>query len=177
MSYRIECIPNVSTADPAILDRIVAGVEATDGVILHFVDPGKSANRTVFTYLGPVDQVLKATETLFAIALSEIDMREHQGVHPRMGAVDVCPFVLLDDESYAKDLLRRVGEFARKISAKYDVAMYGYEHFALGPHVACEQCPVRRVLFKQSGVKGVGRLFGNRRHCRQGGCIRRGPSS
>ena len=133
MSYRIECIPNVSTADPAILDRIVAGVEATDGVILHFVDPGKSANRTVFTYLGPVDQVLKATETLFAIALSEIDMREHQGVHPRMGAVDVCPFVLLDDESYAKDLLRRVGEFARKISAKYDVAMYGYEHFATNP--------------------------------------------
>ena len=61
MSYRIECIPNVSTADPAILDRIVAGVEATDGVTLHFVDPGKSANRTVFTYLGPVDQVLKAT--------------------------------------------------------------------------------------------------------------------
>ena len=133
MSYRIECIPNVSTADPAILDRIVAGVEATDGVILHFVDPGKSANRTVFTYLGPVDQVLKATETLFAIALSEIDMREHQGVHPRMGAVDVCPFVLLDDESYAKDLLRRVGEFAQKISAKYDVAMYGYEHFATNP--------------------------------------------
>lgn len=133
MSYRIECIPNVSTADPAILDRIVAGVEATDGVTLHFVDPGKSANRTVFTYLGPVDQVLKATETLFAIALSEIDMREHQGIHPRMGAVDVCPFVLLDDESYAEDLLRRVGAFARKTSTKHDVAIYGYEHLATNP--------------------------------------------
>ena len=133
MSYRIECIPNVSTADPATLDRIVAGVKATDGVTLHFVDPGKSANRTVFTYLGPVDQVLKATETLFAIALSEIDMREHQGIHPRMGAVDVCPFVLLDDESYAEDLLRRVGAFARKISTKHDVAIYGYEHLATNP--------------------------------------------
>ena len=49
MSYRIECIPNVSTADPAILERIAAAIEATEGVTLHFVDPGKSANRTVFT--------------------------------------------------------------------------------------------------------------------------------
>ena len=97
MSYRIECIPSVSTADPAILERIAAALEATDGVILHFIDSGISANRTVFTYLGHVDQVLKATRALFAIALSEIDMREHKGVHPRMGAVDVCPFVLLDD--------------------------------------------------------------------------------
>ena len=108
MSYRIECIPNVSTADPVLLDRIAAVIEATDNVTLHFVDSGKSANRTVFTYLGRVDQVLKATEALFAIALGEIDMREHQGVHPRMGAVDVCPFVLLDEERHAQDLLQRI---------------------------------------------------------------------
>jgi glutamate formiminotransferase len=133
MSYRIECIPNVSNADPAILERIAAAIEAIEGVTLHFVDPGKSANRTVFTYLGPVNQVLKATEALFAIALSEIDMRQHQGVHPRMGAVDVCPFVLLDDESNAKDLLERVRVFAREISTKHDLAIYGYEHLASSP--------------------------------------------
>jgi len=130
MSYRIECIPNVSTADPAVLDRIAAAVEATEGVVLHFVDPGKSTNRTVFTYLGPVDQVLKATEALFDVALAQIDMRQHQGVHPRMGAVDVCPFVLLDDEKYAHDLLERVGTFAREMSAKHELAIYGYEHLA-----------------------------------------------
>ena len=130
MSYRIECIPNVSTADPAILERIAAAIQATEGVTLHFVDPGKSANRTVFTYLGPVSQVLKATEALFAIALSEIDMRKHQGVHPRMGAVDVCPFVLLDDDTYANDLLERVRTFAKDLSTKHDLAIYGYEHLA-----------------------------------------------
>ena len=130
MSYRIECIPNVSTADPAILERIAAAIEATEGVTLHFVDPGKSANRTVFTYLGPASQVLKATEALFAIALSEIDMRQHQGVHPRMGAVDVCPFVLLDDETHADDLLERVRTFAKDISTKHDLAIYGYEYLA-----------------------------------------------
>ena len=130
MSYRIECIPNVSTADPAILQRIATAIEATEGVTLHFVDPGKSANRTVFTYLGPASQVIKATEALFAIALSEIDMRNHQGVHPRMGAVDVCPFVLLDDETFGHDLLERVRTFAKKISTKHDVAIYGYEHLA-----------------------------------------------
>ena len=133
MSYRIECIPNVSTADPAILERIAAAIEATEGVTLHFVDAGKSANRTVFTYLGPVNQVLKATEALFAIALSEIDMRQHQGVHPRMGAVDVCPFVLLDDDTYANDLLERVRSFAQEIGAKHNVAIYGYEHLASSP--------------------------------------------
>ena len=130
MSYRIECIPNVSTADPAILERIAAAIEATEGVTLHFVDPGKSANRTVFTYLGPASQVLKATESLFAIALSEIDMRQHQGVHPRMGAVDVCPFVLLDYETHADDLLERVRTFAKDISTKHDLAIYGYEYLA-----------------------------------------------
>ena len=130
MSYRIECIPNVSTADPAILERITAAVEATDSVTLHFVDSGKSANRTVFTYLGPVDQVLKATRALFDVAIAHIDMREHKGVHPRMGAVDVCPFVLLDDETYANDLLERVRTFAKDISAKHDLAIYGYENLA-----------------------------------------------
>ena len=133
MSYRIECIPNVSTADPAILERIAAAIEATEGVTLHFVDAGKSANRTVFTYLGPASQVFKATEALFAIALSEIDMRQHQGVHPRMGAVDVCPFVLLDDDTYADDLLERVRSFAQEIGAKHNVAIYGYEQLASSP--------------------------------------------
>ena len=133
MSYRIECIPNVSTADPAILERIAAAIEATEGVTLHFVDAGKSANRTVFTYLGPASQVFKATEALFAIALSEIDMRQHQGVHPRMGAVDVCPFVLLDDDTYANDLLERVRSFAQEIGAKHNVAIYCYEHLASSP--------------------------------------------
>lgn len=133
MSYRIECIPNVSTADPVILERIAAAIEATEGVTLHFVDAGKSANRTVFTYLGPASQVFKATEALFAIALSEIDMRQHQGVHPRMGAVDVCPFVLLDDDTYANDLLERVRSFAQEIGAKHNVAIYCYEHLASSP--------------------------------------------
>ena len=112
------------------MERILRLIEATEGVTLHFVDPGKSANRTVFTYLGPVNQVLKATEALFAIALSEIDMRQHQGAHPRMGAVDVCPFVLLDDDIYANDLLERVRTFAKDISTKHDLPIYGYENLA-----------------------------------------------
>ncbi|MAZ96877.1 MAG: hypothetical protein CMP53_05065 [Flavobacteriales bacterium] len=133
MSYRIECIPNVSTADPAILERIAAAIEATEGVTLHFVDPGKSANRTVFTYLGPAVQVFKATETLFEIALAHIDMREHKGVHPRMGAVDVCPFVLLDDHKFEEDLIGRTRAFAKRISTKHNLAIYGYEQLADRP--------------------------------------------
>ena len=88
-NYRIECIPNISTADPDILERIAEGISSISEVKLHFVDPGGSANRTVFTYTGPAHAVFQASERMIELALERIDMTTHQGVHPRMGAVDV----------------------------------------------------------------------------------------
>ena len=131
-NYRIECIPNISTADPEILERIAEGISSIAEVTLHFVDPGGSANRTVFTYTGPAHAVFQASERMIELALETIDMTTHQGVHPRMGAVDVCPFVLLDDEKYAHDLIKAVDHFAAHMGSK-GLPIYCYEHSARQP--------------------------------------------
>ena len=94
--YRIECVPNISSAEPNLLALISEAIEQTPEVRLHFVDPGRAAIRTVFTYVGPAHRVFEATHKLFDLSLAHIDMLTHAGVHPRMGAWDVCPFVLLD---------------------------------------------------------------------------------
>ena len=131
-NYRIECIPNVSTADPDVLNKICAAIHAVPEVDLRFVDPGLSANRTVFTYIGPAEAVFKATERLIEMALACIDMRKHSGVHPRMGAVDVCPFVLLDEEKFQAAFLKAVDQFIEHMGTK-GLPTYAYERSARQP--------------------------------------------
>ena len=131
--YRIECIPNISSADPNLLARISEAIQQIPEVRLHFVDPGHAANRTVFTYLGPAHRVFEATHKLFDLALAHIDMRTHTGVHPRMGAVDVCPFVLLDDPVHEADLIAQTKAFAHAVSTKHRLAIWGYEKLATSP--------------------------------------------
>ena len=131
-NYRIECIPNVSTADPDVLDKICAAIHAVPEVDLRFVDPGLSANRTVFTYIGPAHAVFEATEKMIDTALTYIDMRKHSGVHPRMGAVDVCPFVLLDEEKFQAAFLKAVDQFIEHMGTK-GLPTYAYERSARQP--------------------------------------------
>lgn len=160
-NYRIECIPNVSTADPDVLEKICAAIHAVPEVDLRFVDTGLSANRTVFTYIGPVHAVFEATEKMIDTALAYIDMRKHSGVHPRMGAVDVCPFVLLDDEKFQAVFLKAVNQFIEHMGTK-GLPIYAYEHSARKPsrrnlaHVRkgeYEQLPSR---FAQGDIPDVG---------------------
>ena len=130
--YRIECIPNVSSADPDVLDKICAAIHAVPEVDLRFVDPGLSANRTVFTYIGPAEAVFEATQRLIETALACIDMRKHSGVHPRMGAIDVCPFVLLDDKKFQAAFLNAVDRFIEHMGTK-GLPIYTYEYSARQP--------------------------------------------
>ena len=131
-TYRIECIPNVSTADPDTLNKISAAIRSIPEVDLRFVDTGLSANRTVFTYIGPAHAVFKATEKMIDTALAYIDMRKHSGVHPRMGAVDVCPFVLLDEEKFQAAFLKAVDQFIEYMGTK-GLPTYAYERSARQP--------------------------------------------
>ena len=131
-TYRIECIPNVSTADPDTLNKISAAIRSIPEVDLRFVDTGLSANRTVFTYIGPAHAVFEATEKMIDTALAYIDMRKHSGVHPRMGAVDVCPFVLLDDEEFQAAFLKAVDQFIEHMGTK-GLPIYAYERSARKP--------------------------------------------
>jgi glutamate formiminotransferase len=131
-TYRIECIPNVSTADPDTLNKISAAIRSIPEVDLRFVDTGLSANRTVFTYIGPAHAVFEATEKMIDTALAYIDMRKHSGVHPRMGAVDVCPFVLLDEEEFQAAFLKAVDQFIEHMGTK-GLPIYAYERSARKP--------------------------------------------
>lgn len=127
----IEAVPNISEAqNTQNLARIVSGVRAALGraKLLH-VDPNPDANRTVLTLAGEPADVVAACFALFALCTKQIDMRNHRGAHPRLGAVDVCPLVpisgitLEQTAAYADGLARRVGE-------ELNIPVYLYEQNA-----------------------------------------------
>jgi glutamate formiminotransferase len=110
----IECVPNVSEGrDAAALDRMAGAVKGTPGVALLDWSADSDHNRTVLTYVGEPEAVLEATQALCREAFTLIDMRRHEGAHPRLGAVDVIPFVPLRgvSEEEAVALARQMGEW------------------------------------------------------------------
>jgi glutamate formiminotransferase len=109
----VECVPNFSEGRrPDVVDRLAAAVTAVPGVHLLDRTSDPSHNRSVLTLAGPADAVTAAMEGAVDVALAEIDMERHEGEHPRIGAVDVIPFVPLGDTTMgeAVDLARRFGE-------------------------------------------------------------------
>lgn len=113
----IECVPNFSEGvDPEIIRQITATIEAVNGVSLLDVDPGKATNRTVVTFVGEPEPVIEAAFQAIKKASELIDMRQHRGEHPRMGATDVCPLIpvshitMEETVVFAKKLAQRVGE-------------------------------------------------------------------
>lgn len=112
----IECVPNFSEGrDLHIIKQITDAIEAVEGVRLLDVDPGKATNRTVVTFVGEPEHVIEAAFQGIKKAAELIDMRNHKGEHPRMGATDVCPLVpvsgisMEETAEYAKILAHRVG--------------------------------------------------------------------
>ncbi len=133
MKKIIECVPNFSEGrDMAIIDKITSEIASVDGVKLLDVDPGRSTNRTVVTFVGTPDEVIEAAYKAVKKASELIDMSKHKGEHPRMGATDVCPLVpvanITMDEvvEYAHKLALRIGE-------ELNIPVYCYEHAALFP--------------------------------------------
>ena len=90
----VECVPNISEGkDQNKIQSICDEVRKVDGVKLINIDPGKSTNRTVITFIGDKESVIEAAFMLIKKAQELIDMSFHKGEHPRMGAVDVCPLI------------------------------------------------------------------------------------
>src|SRR5690242_9392450 len=101
MQKLIECVPNFSEGrDRSVIDQITAAIASVDGVFLLDVDPGATTNRTVVTFVGPPDAAVEAAFRGIQKAAQLIDMRKHQGTHPRMGATDVCPFVPISNVTW-----------------------------------------------------------------------------
>ena len=116
MEQIIECVPNFSEGRrPEIIKQITDAIEATPGVRLLNVDPGKATNRTVVTLVGSPAAVVEAAFCAIRVAGEVIDMRQHKGEHPRMGATDVCPLIpvagitMEETAFWAQRLAERVG--------------------------------------------------------------------
>ena len=129
----IECVPNFSEGrDLAVIKEITDVIEKVEGIKLLDVDPGEATNRTVVTFVGEPEQVMEAAFQAVRKAAELIDMRNHHGAHPRMGATDVCPLVpvagvtLEECAEYARKLGKRIGD-------ELGVPVYAYEAAAFTP--------------------------------------------
>jgi glutamate formiminotransferase len=116
----VECVPNFSEGrDTGKIAQIAAEVEKIPGVKLLDAESDADHNRTVLTFIGGPQSIKKASYNAIARAMEIIDMAEHQGQHPRLGACDVCPFVPVQNVTMAEcvtvanDLAREVGEKLR----------------------------------------------------------------
>jgi glutamate formiminotransferase/formiminotetrahydrofolate cyclodeaminase len=129
----VECVPNFSEGrDPGKIRAITSEIEAVPGVKLLDVDPGASTNRTVVTFIGPPEAVQEAAFRAIARAAETIDMRSHQGAHPRMGATDVCPFVPVSGVTM-EDCVRLAAALGRRVAEELGIPVYLYEAAARKP--------------------------------------------
>ena len=113
----VECVPNFSEGrNPEIIKQIASEIENTPGVKLLNVDPGEATNRTVITFVGEPAPVVEAAFKAVKCAGELIDMRQHHGAHPRIGATDVLPIIpvsgitLEECATLSRDLAKRIAD-------------------------------------------------------------------
>ncbi len=143
-----EAVPNISEGrDAEKVARIVERVRAVDGVRVLGVHSDHDHNRSVFTLAGEEEPIVEAAVALARVCAAEIDLSVQSGVHPRMGSLDVLPFVPLEGATLedAARIARRAGERIPELG----FAVYLYEAAASAPH--------RRNLadVRQGGYEGI----------------------
>ena len=130
----VECVPNFSEGrDLKKIDRIVAPFRARAGVKLLDYSNDEDHNRLVVTLVGEPEVLRDAVIEAIGVAVELIDLNHHQGQHPRMGAVDVVPFIPIKNVTMdeAVSLSREVGE---KVAGLYHLPVFLYEKSATAPH-------------------------------------------
>lgn len=133
MKKIIECVPNISEGrDRNIIDRCAEAVRKVPGVTLLDVDPGKSTNRTVFTFVGDAESIVEAAFQFSKTAYELIDMTKHSGEHPRMGAVDVVPFVPVANVT-TEECVECSMKYGKRIGEELGVPVYLYEEASKNP--------------------------------------------
>lgn len=131
----LECVPNISEGrNLDVVEQVAEQVRQIEGVKLLDYSSDPDHNRSVLTYLGPPEQVLAATQSMALKALELIDMSRQQGSHPRLGAVDVVPFIPIREmeATAAVDIARQFGRFL----GAQGVPVFYYEDAATRPERA-----------------------------------------
>ena len=129
----IECIPNVSEGRRAeVVDGIAAAIRGVAGARLLDYSSDASHNRSVFTFAGDAAAVKAAVLAMYERVLPAIDLRTHAGEHPRLGAVDVVPFVPIEGVSMA-ECVALARQVAHDVHSRFGVPVYLYEEASNNP--------------------------------------------
>ncbi|MBP1720707.1 MAG: glutamate formiminotransferase [Deltaproteobacteria bacterium] len=129
----LECVPNFSeSSDERVLSSIADALTSVKGVRLLDVCKDPDHNRTVFTFIGGPGAIEKGASAACDRALGAIDMCKHRGVHPRIGAVDVVPFVPISGLGM-KDAVEAAHRFGRAFAERNRIPVYFYGEAALRP--------------------------------------------
>mgnify|MGYP001342806669 CR=1 FL=1 len=130
MQQLIECVPNFSEGnDLNKIDSIINKIKSVDGITILDVDPGKDTNRTVVTFIGVPNAVLDAAFEGIKEASKIIDMSNHKGTHPRIGATDVCPLIPIKDVTI-EECVEYSNELAERVGKELKIPVYLYERSA-----------------------------------------------
>lgn len=154
-----QCVPNVSEGRrPEVVAAFAEALGSIPGVFLLDHSSDRDHHRSVFTLVGCAAPLREAIRALYTLAERHLDLAVHQGAHPRIGAVDVVPFVPLSGTPMeaARDLAREVAE---EVAGSFGVPVYLYEESALRPE--------RRSLanLREGGLEALGPAIGTPERC------------
>src|SRR5512141_2745371 len=136
MSQLVECIPNFSEARrPEVVDDLVAAIGSVEGARLLDRSSDLDHNRTVLTFAGPPNAVEEAAFRAIKAASELIDLDQHTGEHPRIGATDVVPFVPLSEVSM-QDCVAMAQRLGERVGKELGIPVYLYEYAATRPERA-----------------------------------------
>ena len=129
----VESVPNFSEGrDPAKVDAIIEAIRSVRGIAILDREMDADHNRSVITFAGPATSVVEAAFRGVERAVTLIDLREHKGVHPRIGAADVVPFIPVEGVTL-DDCVRLANELAQRLWERLHVPVYLYEAAARRP--------------------------------------------
>jgi glutamate formiminotransferase len=129
----IQCVPNFSEGrDLNKIERIVEPFRGKDGVKLLDYKRDEDHNRVVVTVVGEPESLKQSVIEAIGVAIKEIDMTKHQGQHPRMGAVDVVPFIPIKNVTMT-EAIELSKEVAKEVSERYNLPVFLYEKSANTP--------------------------------------------
>lgn len=130
----VECVPNFSEGrNPEVIEAIAAAIRSVEGAHLLHIDVSPAANRTVMTFAGSPAPVVEAAFRAIQKAAELIDMQAQEGVHPRVGATDVCPLVPLYNITM-EEVVEWSERLGKRVGAELGIPVYLYEHSAAKEH-------------------------------------------
>src|SRR6266852_1752484 len=148
----VECVPNFSEGRrPEVINAIRDAIAAVDGVSVLDVSSDSSHNRSVITFVAPVEAAVDAAFAGIKAAADRIDLSSHTGEHPRIGATDVVPFVPLED-STMDDCIALARELGERVGRELKIPVYLYERAATRP-ARVNLADVRRGQFEGLGTE------------------------